>query len=109
MIDGKNFFNDRVGLDNREFRNCRFVNVTFVYNGGFVHFRDNVIDGPFRIVTDTKAVYGTATLLRGLGQLKEGLVFVGPNLDPVHGIDPPKHITASPVPTGSPSPPPVQP
>jgi hypothetical protein len=64
IVYGKNFKDERVEIDGKNFENCTFENVTYVYNGtASVAFKDNTLIGSRVIDTDSDAVSGTVSLL----------------------------------------------
>ena len=46
QVEGQTF-SGRVHVDNRQYKNCRFVNCTFVYSGGPFGFADCQVEGDF--------------------------------------------------------------
>jgi hypothetical protein len=70
LVENRTFSNERVPLDGRIYRNYRFENVTFVYNGtqGIEITYSNIV-GRYRIASDNPAVEGTIAWLAGLGAL----------------------------------------
>lgn len=47
MIEGVTYQGKRVFVDNRQYKNCRFVNCTFVYSGGPFGFLNCELEGDF--------------------------------------------------------------
>jgi hypothetical protein len=109
QVKNKHFENEKVTLDNYAYVDCVFTHVTFVYNGGPLHFEHNLIQGFFKISTDNRAVAGTVALMKGMNQLKEDVGVIGSGLE---GIEPAREIpeatpaastTPSPMPSPTPS------
>jgi hypothetical protein len=47
MVQGETFETKRIHVDNYQYKNCRFVNCTFVYSGGPFGFLDCELEGSF--------------------------------------------------------------
>ncbi len=72
----RTFANQEVLLDDNDYVDCTFVNITFKYNGGNYFIHNAKIQGPgYRLVTDNKTVSNTMTLINDLHGL-------GPNAHP---------------------------
>lgn len=71
LIVGKTYRNSEVVLDGRSYSNDTFYNVTFVYDGTTpINFSNNTVHGFPLIRTNTPAVWGTVTLMKGFGFLR---------------------------------------
>lgn len=71
-VFGKKFVNEQVVLDGGIFRDCRFQNVTFIFNGTEeFQFSDNHIIGSINMATVNPAVFSTILFMKGLGALSE--------------------------------------
>jgi hypothetical protein len=57
LVADKTFRNERVELDGKEYRNCKFINVTLVYNArGPVKLVSNAFEGSPALVSDNPSV-----------------------------------------------------
>lgn len=71
LVLNKEFQNEEVPLDGYAYKNCKFKNVTFVWNGAKNwDLIDPEIDGAW-VKTDSDIVTGTVILLKGLHMLKD--------------------------------------
>jgi hypothetical protein len=78
VIANKRFINERITLDGIAYRNCRFENVTFVFNGTSPFALDGAcIFGRIQVASDNPVVEGTMIWLRGLGIIGENVEFTG--------------------------------
>jgi hypothetical protein len=76
VVSGKTFKNERVLLDGTLYQECSFWNVTFIYNGTTsVKFTRNKIYGTFILRSDSPAVDGVLSLMKGLGYLRPEVNF----------------------------------
>jgi hypothetical protein len=104
LVENRTFTNERVLLDGRIYRNCRFENVTFVYNGTqSLEVSNSNIVGRYRVASDNPAVEGTIGWLAGLGALSSQFEFRGNGR-----IQPPRRAP-TPTPPPAPAPAPAQP
>jgi hypothetical protein len=88
-IAHRNYFNERVPLDNIHYDFCDFTNVTFVYNGlGPVSLTNNTIQNSYTISTDNDVVATTEAMLEGLNYLKPNVRLSGPNRTAVPNVEP---------------------
>ncbi len=73
LVHDQTFISKEVPLDGMEYEHCKFINVTFVYNGtAEMAFHENEIyANPLSTSTDNPAVFSTQIMLKGLGALKE--------------------------------------
>jgi hypothetical protein len=102
QVKKQHFENEKVTLDNHAYTDCVFTHVTFVYNGGPLHFEHNLIQGFYKISTENRAVAGTVALMKGMNQLKEDVGVIGPGIE---GVEPLREINrATPTPSATPSP-----
>jgi hypothetical protein len=88
VVVGKTFRNEIVPLDGYSYSNCKFYNVTLLYNGTTpIQFIGNDLYG-YRIRSKNPAVNGAFILAKGLDLLPASFEFdVGPN----NKVDPVKH------------------
>lgn len=81
-VIGKTFVNERVPLDGYRYDKCTFRNVTFDYNGTTpVQLAGNNVEGSIGIRSNSLAVAGTVSLMKGMGYLRSdmNMSFVNPN------------------------------
>jgi hypothetical protein len=82
QIVNQTFENREVVLDGYSYTGCRFINVTFVYNGTTPpQFNNNKFFGTVQFRSDNPAINGGVVILKGLGWIKEEipLNFANPN------------------------------
>jgi len=76
-VSNKEFINEKIPLDGYEYKDCTFTNVTFVFNGrAAARFHYNKIIGGCVITSDNTAIIATAQMLKGLGFVKEDILFL---------------------------------
>jgi hypothetical protein len=68
-IVGQSFENATVAVDNKWFVDCKFNNVTFVWEGGFFQWQNATFKGNLRLVSHNPTVTGTVDVLKGFGFL----------------------------------------
>lgn len=69
-ISGQTFENSTILLDNRWYRDCKFLNCSFRWNGGQFGI-ESYVDGRKVFQTQTPVIEQTVTLLKALGMLEE--------------------------------------
>jgi hypothetical protein len=90
IVQDRQFNNERVVIDGKSFRNGKFTNVTFVYNGtaNFDLMNSNIY-GSRWFSSDNPAIIGTVLLLKGIGFNPEVAELIAP---PGIHVVPPKHV-----------------
>jgi hypothetical protein len=79
VVADKRFINERVVLDGTAYRNCRFENVTFVFNGTApFELTRNTISGRIQVTSDNPVVLGTMGWLKGIGMIPAGVEMTAP-------------------------------
>ncbi len=73
LITGRRFLNETVHLDGKRFINCRFDNVTFVYNGGPISM-EQIEVGTFVITSDNPKLNRFSNILLALGYINTPVV-----------------------------------
>jgi hypothetical protein len=82
-VENKTFINERVILDGKDFRHCKFQNVTFVYNGtGPFSFAYNELINVPQFYTDNLSVLTTLIFAKLMG-CRIGELSIGPNDSPI--------------------------
>jgi hypothetical protein len=90
IVQDRQFNNERVVIDGKSFRNCKFTNVTFVYNGtASFDLIGTDIYGSRWFSSDNPAIIGTVILLKGIGFNPEVAEL---NAPPGIHVEPPKHV-----------------
>jgi hypothetical protein len=91
VVTHQKFKNETVPLDGIEYIDCDFENVTFVFQGTTpVYLKNNRLTGSIWVQSGNGSVTSTAALLKGLGWLKPDVPLVGPEKNPIVGIEAPK-------------------
>ena len=57
-LENENFENEKVAVDNRQFRHCRFVRCTLIYSGGPFGFSECEVDWDSQLVLTGAAMRG---------------------------------------------------
>ena len=85
------FLNERLVLDGFHYRNCKFTNVTFEYNGtAMASFSENELFGSQQFSTQSDIVWTTLAILKGFGHLGPNISLLeGPHRDKPKSIGPP--------------------
>ncbi len=92
-VRNRNFTNEKVLLDGFDYKQCKFTNVKFVYNGtAEFKFTDNIIEGMLNFSAGSLSVFCTVAFLKGLGLLKENISLRGENEELLNNIKPPTII-----------------
>jgi len=92
IISDRTFVNQEVPIDGKEYINCTFKSVTFVWNGtASFQFRGGTIIAPVRVHTNNDAVWTTFALLRGMGIVRPDIPLTTDN-QPTNSVQPPNII-----------------
>jgi hypothetical protein len=95
IVAGKEFRNEQIVLDSKRYMNCKFINVSFVYNGTTpVQFDHNVIVGGPWLKSDNRAVTNAWALLKGMGFILDEAVL---NVLPTSLVSAPEKIGKRPI------------
>jgi hypothetical protein len=74
QVFNKHFNNEPVVLDDHEFYNCVFENVTIKYAGGSYRIENPKFVQPIKLQTTSLVAFRTVALLRDLGALNPAII-----------------------------------
>ncbi len=83
MVSDQTFVNERVVIDGKMFKHCKFKNVSLVYNGTAAYGFDDVEFNGIHVQTESASIGGAIKLLKALNMLRPDLpVTDGPERKP---------------------------
>jgi len=94
VITGREYINEKVPLDGFEYANCKFTNVTFVYDGATsIRFNHNEISGHIEFFTNNEAAFMAIAFLKGTGAVSPDMPLTyGPGRMPANVGPPTKRL-----------------
>ena len=88
-VRNRNFTNEKIMLNGFDYKNCKFINVKFVYNGtGIFRFSNNTISGIRNFSSGNPSVFATIYFLNGGLGLLQNTILRGENEEPLDNVKP---------------------
>jgi hypothetical protein len=95
IIAGKHYYNERIVLDGKSFKDCYFFHVTFIFNATRpFSITDSHLIGKPVVASDNPAVTGAFLFLRGVGFISPDVPIL--NAPPGFHVDPPINVDKPP-------------
>jgi hypothetical protein len=98
MVLGRTFRNEKVLIDGHSYRDCKFYNVTFLYNGTTPIQITHSEIGSTWVESENPAVIGTFILLRSIGFLREDIAMPTPpgvHIEPLRSEASPRNVPSN--------------